>query len=156
MILRLALLLLAAATLALTPNPRVALAHGPALKGQELDRATYIQTTTSSCVCDNKWFTFGVAPGMLKITARVQRCGSRATPNCGVEAYLMRGDSTVASAKPACLSSQTRCNKSQSITLRVKKQGVYYLLLRGSSSYLIYYSLGIRGPIYALHCRRYC
>lgn len=156
MIVRLALLSLVAVGLALTPNPRAVLAHGPALKGQELDRSVTMRATTSSCVCDNRWFTFGLGPGVLKVTATVQRCGSRATPQCGIEAYLVRGGITLGDARPACLSSQAHCNKSQTISFRVPKRGVYYLLVRGSSSYLIYYSLGIHGPIYPLHCRKYC
>ena len=156
MIYRLVVSALVTISLVLAITPRPALAHGMILKGAEIDHNMYLHGSTGSCICDDRWFTMGLAPGTVKIIVQLQHCGTTATKTCAIEAYLSRGKTDLGAATPACFSSQKHCNRSQTITYHVKQRGAYYLLLRGAGSLLIYFSLRINGNVYPLHCHKYC
>lgn len=156
MISRFALSALVIMSVVFAISPRPALAHGAILKGMEVDHSVSLQGSTGSCSCDDRWFTMGLAPGTVKITAELQHCGTTATKTCAIEAYLSHGKTDLGAATPACFSSQKHCNRSQTITYHVKKRGAYYLFVRGAGSLLIYYMLRIRGNLYPLHCNKYC
>jgi hypothetical protein len=142
-------------TVLLGASPARALAHGPALKGMEIDRNTVVTATTGNCSCQDRWYTVGLDRGTATITATVQDCQSNLIKLCVAEAFLLRNTSQLAGTHVVC-HHLAHCGLSRSITYHVKQKGAYYVLVQGSGSLLIHYTLRLHGHVYALHCRKYC
>ena len=131
-------------------------AHGPAPKGQVIGRPMTVSSTTGLCICDERWYTVGLRPGVLQISARLARCGDHMSATCAISVFLLRGTEQLRELRPGCLSSQANCNRTETARYRIPRKGVYYVLVRGGGSNLIYYSLRVRGPVFALRCGKYC
>lgn len=131
-------------------------AHGPSSKGQEIGRATTIASTTGACVCDDRWYTVGLKPGVLRLTGALAHCDDPRAAACSITVFLLRGNVQVRQFGASCLKSAGPCTQGSSAQYRVSQRGAYYVLVRGGGGENVRFTLTFRGPVYALHCRKYC
>lgn len=153
---RVASMLPFALLLAVSLFPAAVSAHGPRLKGVEIDRGITLRSVTGDCVCDTQWFTVGLKQGPVSFSGRLQSCNGGLAPSCGVNAFLYRGIRLLGSTNGACPKSNTRCGAKLKIKTRIRTGGAYYLMIQGTGALRIKYTLHVKGNIYALHCRTYC
>jgi hypothetical protein len=156
MVLRCIVLCAVALAALLGPRTPAASAHGPLLKGQKIDRPTAVMSTTGACVCDDRWYTLGLKPGVLQLSASLTRCGDLGSTACSIQVYLMRGHSQLRQLQASCLISAGPCNQGDSTRYRVTRKGVFYVLVRGGGGEGVHFRLSVRGPVYPLHCGKYC
>lgn len=131
-------------------------AHGPALKGREIDRPVSVSGQTGACECLQQWYTLGFKPGTVTISGRLKRCGDRGQPYCFMVVSLLRGNQTVGSASAQCPSKASHCNRGWTVRYRVKRRGIYYLQVRGEVGLTMNYTLRPSGHLYRLNCGKYC
>lgn len=160
MIRRLTLSLFSGALLTASLVPASASAHGPLRRGYVIEHNIAFNMTTSNCACDEKWFTMGLRPGTVSITATIQNCHRELSPACGLTMFFFRararGQEQLKMETVGCSTSKSRCGKSVQLSYRVSEQGVYYVLVRGSGSTIIHYRVRVRGNLYVLNCQKYC
>jgi hypothetical protein len=138
------------------PKTTRAAAHGPALKGQEVDRSAVLSGQTGACECLQQWYTLGFKPGPAAISGHLTACGDRVQPYCFMVVTLLRGNRTVGTASAQCRSSASHCNRTWSIRVRIRKQAVYYVQVKGEVGLTMNYTLRPSGHLYALRCEKYC
>lgn len=130
--------------------------HGPALKGQEVNRPISLSGQTGACECMEQWYTLGFRPGTATISGRLRACGDRSQKYCFMVVSLLRGNSTVRTAAVQCPSSASHCNRAWAIHYRVKRQAVYYVQIKGEVGLTMNYTVRPSGHMYRLHCGKYC
>lgn len=140
----------------LGPKTALAAAHRPALKGQEIDRSVVLSGQTGACECMEHWYTVGFKRGIATISGRLKACGDRGQPYCFMVVTLLHGNQTVGTASAQCPSSAAHCNRAWAVRFRVKKQGVFYVQVRGEVGLTMNYTLRPTGHLYALRCGKYC
>lgn len=131
-------------------------AHGPALKGQAVDHSVLLSGQTGACECLQQWYTLGFRAGSARISGRLKACGDRVQPYCFMVVSLLHGASTVGTASVQCPSKASHCNRAWAIRFQVRKQGVYYVQVRGEVGLTMNYTLRPSGHLYRLHCKKYC
>lgn len=131
-------------------------AHGPLLLGREIDRSTAVSGSTGTCDCDWTWYTLGLRPGTVTVSAAVHSFTAQGGPSYGIRAVLMQNGRDLTGSGVSCSSSQWQCNKSLHFSYRIRGAGVYYLAVKGVGGSGITYTMWVRGTIYPLHCSRYC
>jgi hypothetical protein len=156
MIRRAAPLLLVLLFSVISGPPVHASGHGPVLKGQEVDRSVSLSGQTGACECLQQWYTLGLRPGAATISGRLKACGDRRQPYCFMVVSLLHGNSTVGTTSVQCPSKASHCNRAWAIHYRVKKQGVYYVQIRGEVGLIMNYTLHPAGHLYRLRCGKYC
>lgn len=133
--------------LAVAASAGAASAHGVTIRGQELFRATTTPGQTGDCNCVWKWYTFGVKPGELRISASITGYHVATVGSYGLRLYLYRGKTAVRSAQLGCSTKQP-CRGTAHLTYRVPRRGVYYLRVEGPGAVGVSFSLTVRGKLY--------
>jgi hypothetical protein len=141
--------------LMLAPVPAHA-AHGPLLRGRQLDQNTTISDTTGECSCQVKWFTIGLAPGIVRIAAQPKSSMFGGGPTYGMSVLLYRGSAALTWGQTSCQTTHRRCSKVIHLTYRIKQRGVYYLQIVGLGAQVIPYTMQVHGVVFPLHCGKYC
>lgn len=133
-----------------------AASHGPALKGQEIDRAAVFTGQTGACVCMEQWYTVGLRPGKATVRGTLKACGDRGQPYCFMVVSLIRGNTTLKQVAVQCPSNTSHCNRAWSLSYRIRQAGAYYLQVKGEVGLTMGYTLHPHARIYRLHCGKYC
>lgn len=140
----------------LTLLPHAASAHGPKLRGSELDGNVTINGLTGGYHKNWSWYTVGLRPGMITVQARMNVCNRALAPTCGLYVDLLQGGQVLQSQTAACLSKHPRCGASAQLTYRIRTAGAYYLLIMGAGGEAISYTMRLQANIYRLNCHKYC
>lgn len=148
--------LLLGATLCFAFVPRVAAAHGPRLRGREIDSNVTVSAEAGFLPKTWRWFTVGLKPGPLTVNAVVQSCGRPTAPSCGIMVQLLSMAASVRLGEAACRSNQPSCRASTGLSYRVDHAGVYYVLISGAGGDEVRFTLRLHGNVYRLNCRKYC
>jgi hypothetical protein len=148
-------------TISIALLPTAASAHGPRLRGLEIDRATQLRPLTSYCICDERWFTVGLKPGAAQVSVSSVSCASPEAPTCGVDVSVSRasksGRQIMASGHVSCdVHPKLACSGPLHLTYQVSQTGVYYILAQGLGAFGIRFTLAVSGRIYPLNCHKYC
>jgi hypothetical protein len=136
--------------------PGMAWAHGPKLRGSELDGNVTLNGTTGGYHKNWSWFTVGLRPGTVALHVRMNACNRVLAPTCGIYVDLLQGGQVLQSQTAACLSKHPRCGASAQLNYRIRTAGVYYLLIMGAGGEDISYTMRLQATIYRLNCHRYC
>ncbi|MGI8827746.1 MAG: hypothetical protein ACR2JC_19360 [Chloroflexota bacterium] len=154
---RFALGIVGVAALAVTAvAPGVAQAAQPKLKGNLIEAPATLTGLTGSCQCDWQWYTVGLRPGTVSLTATLRRDGPIMAPSYALFVSLIRGGSVLKTVQVSCSSTRPRCGRHVTLSHRIATSGVYYLLVRGEGSAAMQFSVQVRGKLYPLHCRSSC
>ena len=131
-------------------------AKGSLLKGQIIPNSEPIQTTTGSCSCVWPWYTFGLNPGEVTVTATMRTYSHIISGSWGIRLFLYRGNTVVGHSQIGCWASQKTCVRSAVVKSNVKRKGVYYARVEGPGADGIAFSLRVDGNFYAMRCGTYC
>lgn len=156
MVRRAGLCLILASAVVLCALPTSASAHRTPVRGMKINKSTSISAATGNCKCVWQWFTVGLKPGALTISTAIRGCQLAMAPTCGMYIDLYLGDSRLTGAQGSCDSPQGRCGSTFSLSYRVPRSGIYYLLVHGAGAQTVNYVMHIRGKIYPLACRSSC
>ncbi|GAC1466262.1 MAG: hypothetical protein PVSMB7_11490 [Chloroflexota bacterium] len=133
-----------------------AVARQEKLRGYLFTHPATVRGTTGSCQCVWQWYTVGLRPGTVHLTATLRQNGPREAPTYAVLVSLLRGGVSIRDMQVACDATQPHCGKRSSASATIKAGGVYYILVHGEGSSTIDYSLAVRGTLYPLQCRLFC
>lgn len=137
--------------------PSAALAHGPAPRGVVLRSPNSVTGLTGSCPCLDRWYTVGLRPGAVGLSARITRCAVRRGYSCAAQIELIRAsDRSLVKLGQVRCGNGRHCTQVTHLTARTGRAGIFYVLVHGEGSLSIRYSLRFSGHTYALRCRKYC
>jgi hypothetical protein len=139
--------------------PQAAFAQRHPVRGQVLNQNITLKPFTSSCACDARWYTVGLRPGTVRVSAQVLACGMSRNPTCGINVFLLQAANTprtVRVGQASCSMHPFHCGAAANLAYSVTQQGVYYMLVRGLGADSIRFSLRLQGNLYTLHCTKYC
>jgi hypothetical protein len=153
---RLPAILIPAVLLLIFPLPVRGASHGPIVRGRVIDQSMTVDDTTGVCSCEVKWFTIGLAPGVVRVAAELKSSSFSRGPTYGMSVLFMQGTSTLTWGKVACQVTRLQCYKWVRLSHRITRRGVYYVEVIGLGAEIIPYALQIQGAIYRLHCHKYC
>jgi len=131
-------------------------ARGIPVKGMRINDSTTISRVTGNCQCNWEWFTVGLKPGTLTVSATIKSCAGMMAPACGMYIDLIRGNAMLTRAQSGCYGSKSHCNQPLDLTYRISRQGVYYLMVHGAGAQEVTYAMRVRGNIYRLACWASC
>ncbi len=144
-------------TLALLPLASgVASAKGIPLKGQILDSNKGMTLTTGNCSCDTNWFTLGVRPGPVQISAALKTYDMGFGFSYAVRVTVLQGGQSVAYGQAACSVKQKHCNQVARIRFQAKSRAIYYLRVEGPGAEGVRYILDVLARFQPLHCSKGC
>jgi hypothetical protein len=135
----------ALATLAPAVHARSAPVKGLVIAGQRP-----MGGQTGDCLCEWQWYTVGLNPGNVRITANMGEPSQTLAPVWSLRLVLLKGSSAVASSNATCARSTKLCKASAKVTLRIHSRGVYYIRIEGRAANLIPYGLIVKGNIYKI------
>jgi len=149
-------LLPAVFAVSLALHPGLASAQQSKLRGYLFTRSSTVRGITGSCECQWKWYTVGLRPGTVRITATARQDGPIQAPTYAVLVSLQRGGTSVSDGQVACDVTAKHCSNVLHMRASISQPGVYYILVHGEGSISIAYNLNLSGNVYPLHCRQYC
>jgi hypothetical protein len=138
--------------------PLTASAHGPKLRGVEIDRSGVITATTGNCNCNWQYYTLGLRAGPIRIDVKLSRVHGAFAPAFGARLFLSQATdgNAVAHTQVGCMAKQTNCGAMMRLETRISHPGVYYILVSGDGALKIPFTMSVRGRVYPLHCGSYC
>jgi hypothetical protein len=125
-------------------------ARTTAVKGLIIASSRPVGGQTGDCLCEWQWYTVGLNPGKILITANMGEPSHTLAPIWSMRLVVLKGSSAVASADATCTRSFKLCRASAKVNLRVRSRGVYYIRVEGRAANLIPYGLVVRGSIYKI------
>src|SRR5207245_891732 len=111
---------------------------------------------TGNCSCNWQWYTFGMNPGKLTVTATMHTFQHALAKSWGIRLFLYKGKSLLTWKQTACWSTQTKCERTISVGSNVRKQGIYYVKVEGPGADGIQFTIRVSGNMYTLKCKQTC
>jgi hypothetical protein len=116
-----------------------------------------VSGTTGNIPQQWRWYTVGLQPGTVTVSATVQSCArALLAPTCGLFLDLLHRKKLLQSASGACYRKQRGCHATVQLSYHIARQGAYYILATGAGGGPVTFSMRLNGNIYPLHCHTYC
>lgn len=132
------------------------MASGAPFKGYVIENSKPLDSVTGHCTCSTNWFTIGLNPGRLVVTAVLKSDEVHFAPTYAIRLELFNGSRFLVAGQAACSAKQKVCNHVSRLAVRVPRRSVYYISVQGPGGDGIHYRLTVQGAIRMLHCRIRC